>query len=146
MPKPTSLMVQLMALPAASSASWKCASRILQSASAEYESYVKEDEIAVTTKQQDVKYKTQEAAGLDKSVSELSSDLATVTDELSAVNSGLDKLKEMCVAKAEPYAEKKARREAEIAGLKDALQILESEAALVQVTSKHALRGVQRHQ
>merc|ERR1719482_1983744 len=116
-----------------------------QSAAAEYESYVKEDEIAVTKKQQDVKYKTQEAAGLDKSVSELSGDLATVTDELSAVTSGLDKLKEMCVAKAEPYAERKARREAEIAGLKEALQILESETALVQLTSKHSLRGVQAH-
>jgi len=79
-------------------------------------------------------------------VSELSSDLSGVADELSAVVSGLDKLKEMCVAKAEPYAEKKARRESEIAGLKEALEILGSESALVQVTSKHALRGVQPHQ
>merc|ERR1719335_78497 len=108
-----------------------------ESAAAEYESYVKEDEIAVTTKQQDVKYKTKEAAGLDKAVTELSGDLASVTDELSAVNSGLDKLKEMCVAKAEPYAEKKARREAEIAGLKEALQILEGQAAFIQKSTKH---------
>jgi chromosome segregation ATPase len=116
-----------------------------ESAAAEYEAYGKEDEIATTKKQQDVKYKTQEAAGLDKSVSELSGDLATVTDELSAVNSGLDKLKEMCVAKAEPYAERKARRESEIAGLKDALQILESETALIQKTTKRTLRGVRLH-
>merc|ERR1719324_644949 len=115
-----------------------------ESAAAEYEAYVKEDDISVTKKQQDVKYKTQEAAGLDKAVSELSSDLATVTDELSAVLKGLDKLKEMCVAKAEPYAERKARRESEIAGLKEALQILEGEAALVQLTSNHALRGVNK--
>jgi len=46
-----------------------------------------------------VKYKTKEAAVLDKSVSELSGDLATVSDELAAVVSALDKLKEMCVAK-----------------------------------------------
>merc|ERR1719506_2863502 len=116
-----------------------------ETAAAEYEAYVKEDEIAVTKKQQDVKYKTQEAAGLDKAVSELSGDLATVTDELAAVNTGLDKLKEMCVAKAEPYAERKARRESEIAGLKDALQILEGEAALIQKTTKHTLRGVRKH-
>merc|ERR1719262_858115 len=107
-----------------------------ETAAAEYEAYVKEDAIAVTKKQQDVKYKTQEAAGLDKSVSELSGDLATATDELAAVVSGLDKLKEMCVAKAEPYAERKARRESEISGLKQALEILESETALVQLTSK----------
>merc|ERR1719238_1452861 len=116
-----------------------------QTAAADYESYSKQDEIDRTMKGQDVKYKTKEAAGLDKAVSELSTDLAAVTDELAAVLSGLDKLKEMCVAKAEPYAERKARRESEIAGLKEALQILESEAALVQVSSKHSLRGVQAH-
>merc|ERR1719258_643258 len=111
-----------------------------ETAPAEYEAYCKEDEIANVQKSQDVKYKTKEAAGLDKSVAELSGDLDTVTDELSAVQKGLDKLKEMCVAKAEPYAEKKARREAEIAGLKEALQILEGEAALIQKTAKHARR------
>jgi len=116
-----------------------------ETAVSEYEAYCKEDEIATTEKQQDVKYKTQEAAGLDKSVSELSGDLATVTDELSAVLKGLDKLKEMCVAKAEPYAERKARRESEIAGLKEALQILESETALIQKSSKRTLRGVRKH-
>ena len=46
-----------------------------------------------------------EAAGLDKSVSELSTDLEAVTDELAAVLKGLEKLEAMCVAKAEPYAE-----------------------------------------
>merc|ERR1719450_1478858 len=116
-----------------------------QTAAADHESYSKQDEIDVTTKSQDVKYKTKEAAGLDKAVSDLSTDLSAVTDELTAVISALDKLKEMCVAKAEPYAERKARRESEIAGLKEALQILENEAALVQVASKHSLRGVQQH-
>merc|ERR1719181_1681657 len=106
-----------------------------ETAAADYEAYCKEDEIANVQKGQDVKYKTKEAAGLDKAVAELSGDLDTVTDELSAVLKGLDKLKEMCVAKAEPYAEKKARREAEIAGLKEALQILEGEAALIQKAS-----------
>jgi len=111
-----------------------------QSAAADYEAYVKEDEIGNMKKSQDAKYKGKEAAGLDKNVADLSSDLATVTDELAAVVSGLDKLAEMCVAKAEPYAERKARRESEIAGLKEALSILESEAALIQKSTKHTLR------
>merc|ERR1740127_74532 len=115
------------------------------SAAAEYEAYTKEDEIATVKKQQDVKYKTREAAGLDKSVTELSGDLSAVTDELSAVLEGLDKLKEMCVAKAEPYAERKARRESEIAGLKNALQILEGEAVLLQKASTRTLRGARLH-
>jgi len=111
-----------------------------QSAAADYEAYVKEDEIANMKKSQDAKYKGKEAAGLDKNVADLSGDLTTVTDELAAVVSGLDKLNEMCVAKAEPYAERKARRESEIAGLKEALEILESEAALIQKSTKHTLR------
>merc|ERR1719326_827030 len=41
-----------------------------ETAAANHEAYTKEDAIATTEKQQDVKYKTQEAAGLDKSVSE----------------------------------------------------------------------------
>merc|ERR1719421_1734086 len=112
-----------------------------ETAAADYEAYCKEDEIATATKQKDVEYKTKEAAGLDKAVTELSTDLAAVTDELTAVVEALDKLKEMCVAKAEPYAEKKARREAEIAGLKEALEILEGEAALLQKSVRHTLRG-----
>jgi len=116
-----------------------------ETAAAEYEAYVKQDEIATVKKQQDVKYKMQEAAALDKSVSELTTDLESVTDELSAVLKALEKLEEMCVAKAEPYAERKARRESEIAGLKEALEILEGQAALIQKTTKHTLRGVRRH-
>jgi len=115
-----------------------------ETAASEYTAYVKEDEISVVSKSQDVKYKGKDAAGLDKHVAELSADLASTTDELSAVNGGLDKLKEMCVAKAEPYAEKKARRESEIAGLKEALTILESES-LLQQGAKHALRGAHPH-
>merc|ERR1719243_449757 len=112
-----------------------------ETAASDYEAYSKEDEIATVTKQKDVEYKTKEAAGLDKNVADLSTDLQAVTEELSAVLEALDKLKEMCVAKAEPYAERKARRESEIAGLKEALEILEGEAALLQKTTKHTLRG-----
>jgi chromosome segregation ATPase len=112
-----------------------------ETAAADYEAYSKEDEIATVTKQKDVEYKTKEAAGLDKNVADLSTDLSAVTDELTAVLEALDKLKEMCVAKAEPYAERKARRESEIAGLKEALQILEGEAALLQKSVRHTLRG-----
>jgi len=112
-----------------------------ETAASDNEAYSKQDQIDTAAKSQDVKYKGKEAAGLDKTASELSGDLSTVSDELAAVNKGLDKLKEMCVAKAEPYAEKVARRESEMAGLKEALQILEGEAALLQTRSKRTLRG-----
>merc|ERR1712085_97208 len=42
------------------------------------------------------------------------------------------------IAKAETYASRKARFQAEIAGLKQALDILESETALVQASRKRS--------
>merc|ERR1740138_63321 len=109
-------------------------------AAAEYTKVSKESELATTMKGQDVKYKTKEAAGLDKSVSDTSSDREGVQAELDALMEYLGKLNKMCVAKAEPYAERKARRESEIAGLKEALTILEGETVLIQQTSKRTLR------
>jgi len=54
------------------------------------------------------------------------------------VNEYFGELKQRCVKQPESYEEKKRRREAEIAGLKDALSTLENEAALVQRGAKHS--------
>merc|ERR1719356_125903 len=78
---------------------------------------------------QGVKYKDQEAAALDKALSDLTTDLDTKKSELSAVLDYFEKVKERCIAKAETYEERAAKRAAEIAGLKEALSVLESEAA-----------------
>jgi len=110
-------------------------------ASAEYDKTTQENKITKTTMDQDVKYKTQEATSLDKEVSALSSDRATTGNELAAVNEYYSKLRERCVAKPETYADRKARREAEIAGLKEALDVLENETAFVQ-RKRRGLRGV----
>merc|ERR1719353_1343673 len=97
-----------------------------------YEKTTQENKITKTTKSQDAKYKTAEAAGLDKEIAELSSDRDTSNSELAAVMDYYGKIKERCVAKPESYEERKARREAEISGLKEALSILENEAAFMQ--------------
>jgi len=108
-----------------------------------YDEQSKENEITKVTKEQDVKYKTKEGAGLDKSVSELTSDKDGVSTELSAVLEYLKKIEEECIAKPETYGERKALREAEIAGLKEGLQVLEDETAFVQ--TNRVLRGAKRH-
>jgi len=117
---------------------------IEDSAAATYKADTQENEIDKVMKTKDVEHKTAEAAGLDKAVTETSSDRANVQAELDAVVEYLGKLEDMCVAKAEPYAETKRRREEEIAGLKEALSILEGEAVLLQ-QQRRSLRGISRH-
>ena len=51
------------------------------------------------TKEKDFEYKTNKAASLDKAVSELTTDLEGVHDELDAVNSAWKTLTAQCVAK-----------------------------------------------
>jgi len=123
-----------------------------ETAVAEYEQMTKENEIERTTKTQDVKYKVKESKRLDEDSAELISDRLTVQTELDATSEALDKMETQCTGfdsgkeKAESYASRKARHEAEIAGLKQALNILENETALLQQRQSHKLlRGVSRH-
>jgi len=106
-----------------------------------YEKTTQDNKLATTMKSQDVKYKTKEYKGLDKSISELSAERDNTNTELSAVLEYYAKIKDRCIAKPETYEERKARREAEIKGLKEALQILEEETAFVQ----HGKRGHRGH-
>merc|ERR1719201_649599 len=101
-----------------------------ESAARDYDQNTKENEITKATKDQDVKYKTKEFKGLDKETAEATADRAGVQEELDAVNEYYAGLKERCIAKPETYEERVKRRTAEIAGLKEALSILEGEAVL----------------
>merc|ERR1719247_2222522 len=103
----------------------------------EYQKTTQMNKVTKTLKEQDVKYKTKEFKGLDKTLSELSSDRETAGTELSAVLEYDGKIRERCIAKPETYETRVARREAEIQGLKDALSILEGESAFVQNGKKH---------
>merc|ERR1712209_138162 len=106
-----------------------------------YQKLIQEKKVS---KEQDVKYKQEESANLKRSSGELTSDRDSANAELSAVVQYLAKLGDMCIVKAETYAEKARRRTAEIAGLREALSIL-SEGAFIQTPS--ALRGasIRRH-
>lgn len=97
-----------------------------------YERSTQENKITVAEKEQDVKYKTAEFVTLDKHIAEHSSDRDTANTELAAVMEYYGQLKDRCIAKPETYEARSSRRQAEIAGLKEALSILENETALVQ--------------
>jgi len=111
-------------------------------AAATHEKETKENAIDKAAKEQDVKYKTKEADELDAAVAEATADKDGVQAELDPVLKYLKTLEDRCIAKAETYEDKKAKRDAEIAGLKEALQILEGQSFLQRKVRRS--RGVHR--
>jgi len=111
-----------------------------ESAAAEYTAATNENEIAKSTKEQDVKFKTAEYVGYEKTISEIESDKSGVKSELEAVLEYFSSLKKDCVAAPSSYEDRKKRRDDEIAGLREALDSLGGNA-LVQTRT---LRGSSR--
>jgi len=113
-----------------------------EAAESTYQAETKENSVLRATKEQDVKYKTAEHVSLDKSTSELNSDKAGVGDELAAVDQYLVSMKKECIAKPDSYEDRKKRREEQVAGLREALETLNGDSVLLQVSASHrTLRG-----
>jgi len=89
-----------------------------------YEKMMQENKMLKATKGVEVKGKQSELKRLKTSLSESNEDKESVGAELSAVNDYLDKLKPQCETKVPSYEEVKAKRDAEIQGLKEALDLL----------------------
>jgi len=97
-----------------------------------------ERKVQKATKEADVKGAESEIKSLAVAIQNGGEDLGMATKELDAVMSYIEKLRPQCQVKAQTYEEKKAHRDAEIEGLKEALQLLDA-PALIQ------LRGAHRH-
>merc|ERR1719482_2496330 len=109
------------------------------------DSYAKstdENKVSKATKEADAKAKSSEIKSLTVQLGHSKEDHAATSTELDAVNAYIDKLRPQCEEKAMSYEEKKAAREAEIAGLKEALGILEG-SAFIQSPSRFL--GFNRH-
>jgi len=111
------------------------------SAQSAYDKLTKENAVTKATKQSDAKGKQNEVKQLEVALGNYKENRATTSDELDAVLAYLAQLKPQCETKVMSYGEKKARREQEISGLKEALTILSGES-LLQVGS--SLRGIRR--
>lgn len=112
-------------------------------AQAAYDQQTKANEIEKATAEQAVHYKSRSSTQLDSAVSEAKSDRQGVQAELTAILEYKEKIQQMCSAKPETYDERKGKREAELAGLKEALSILEGEATLLQQRA-HGLKASTR--
>jgi len=95
----------------------------------EYDTVTEDNRVTTAAKETEVKYKNKDKKETEAYLEETKSDLGTSQTELGAVLEYWEKLQPQCVAKPEPYEERKKRREKEIAGLKEALAILEEESA-----------------
>jgi len=105
---------------------------------AAYEKLMDESKVTKAAKVAEVGAAESEIKSLEVAIQNGGEDLKMVTKELDAVMSYIAKLKPQCEVKVMTYEEKKAKREAEIEGLKEALSILESPALL-------QLRSAKRH-
>merc|ERR1740138_658742 len=95
-----------------------------KAAQAAFDKLSQENEVARAANVEEVKGKENEVGRLDMSLLNYKEDHSTTANELDAVLKYLDELKPQCETKVMSYAERKARREAEISGLKEALEIL----------------------
>lgn len=90
----------------------------------DYEKDMQAAKVSLTKKKALIEGKTQERAGLKVAIGQVSDDLANATKAWEAATEYLKNKKEECSNKAMSYEERKKRREEEIAGLQEALEIL----------------------
>jgi chromosome segregation ATPase len=102
---------------------------------AAFEKLTKESKASAAAKKEEIKAAETEIKVLDVALQGDTEDLRMTNKELDAVMEYVEKLKPQCEVKIMTYEEKKAKRENEIEGLKEALQILDA-PALMQ-TKKH---------
>jgi len=108
-----------------------------------YDKMTTENKIAKASKSAEAKAKASELKSVGNSLEMSKEDQAATSKELDAVNAYIDKLRPECESKVMSYEEKKAAREAEIEGLKDALEILSGKGVALAQTG-HFLKRIHR--
>merc|ERR1719247_1384090 len=112
-------------------------------AASAYTKLTDENKVSKAAKLADAKGKESEIKSLSVALEHSKEDHSSVSKELDAVLAYIDKLKPECESKAMSYAERKAAREAEISGLKEALEILSGQGMALTQTGR-SLRVARR--
>jgi len=99
-----------------------------------FKNLIQENAVSKAKKEAEVKAKTSEVKSVEVALTHHQQDYGTESAELDAVLDYIQKLKPQCESKAMSYEERKARRDAEVAGLREALSLLEGDnvAAFIQ--------------
>jgi hypothetical protein len=91
-----------------------------------YEKQLNENKVSKATKTAEQKSADSTIKSLSVSIRDLTEDHKMASKELDSIMDYIEKLKPQCEGRVTPYEERKARREAEIKGLKEALGIITS--------------------
>lgn len=94
----------------------------------EYKELMSETEVRTAVFRKDVEYKTRAKLKLEGDRMHATTDTKSYKKELEAVEAYLGKLADSCIAKAEKYSDRKAKREEELAALREAQEYLTSAA------------------
>lgn len=95
--------------------------------SEKYDQFMQESKVTKAKKTAETNGKTKEKAGVKVLLTQISEDLGEASKALEAASSFLKGVKEACANKAMSYEERKKRRENEVKGLEEALQILSAD-------------------
>merc|ERR1719149_195059 len=87
-----------------------------------------DNKVVIATKDAEIKGAESQVKSIKVSLTDSGADKKMVEKEKGAVEAYIEKLKPQCEGRTVPYAERKAKREAEISGLKEGLTILEEES------------------
>jgi len=93
-----------------------------------FEKLMNENKVTLATKEAEIKGAESQIKALDVSLGDNKGDLKMANKEKGAIEDYVAKLKPQCEGRVVPYEERKAKRDAEIDGLKQGLAILEEES------------------
>merc|ERR1719161_1228105 len=115
-----------------------------------YEKLTNENEVAKTNKLMEIKTSESQIMSLTEATGDYTIDLTEATKTMDAIKAYAEKLKPQCENRVVPYAERKAKREAEIEGLKEAFQILvdtadSMQSNFLQIEHAHPNRRFKTH-
>lgn len=93
-----------------------------------FKKMIVDNKVAKATKTAEIKAATMQINVLTQNLHDFNGDKKMVSGEIAAVNEYVAKLKPQCQGRTVPYAVRKAKRDAEIEGLKEGLAIIDADS------------------
>jgi hypothetical protein len=111
----------------------------------EYDEMIQDNKVSKVSKEMEIKGSKSELSMLEVRIGESEEDQKLATKEMAAINAYILKLKPTCEGRVVSFAERQAKREAEIAGCKEALQILDDTTAQIGLVQVSVTRHLRKH-